>query len=74
MRPLSSQTLWTVGDDKWCLQLVTSTSIPARLIITLTPSTQFSKFYWRPLIEMNTATINKMLTALNECTEWGQAR
>jgi hypothetical protein len=22
---------------------------------------------------MNTATINKLLTALNECTEWGQA-
>jgi hypothetical protein len=21
---------------------------------------------------MNTATINKLLTALNECTEWGQ--
>ena len=26
----------------------------------------------KPLIEMNTATINKLLTALNECTEWGQ--
>ena len=26
----------------------------------------------RPLIEMNAATINKLLTALNECTEWGQ--
>merc|ERR1711970_213577 len=26
----------------------------------------------QPLIEMNTATINKLLTALNECTEWGQ--
>lgn len=25
-----------------------------------------------PLIEMNTATINKLLSALNECTEWGQ--
>ena len=25
-----------------------------------------------PLIEMNTTTINKLLTALNECTEWGQ--
>jgi len=25
-----------------------------------------------PLIEMNTSTINKLLTALNECTEWGQ--
>ena len=25
-----------------------------------------------PLIEMNTQTINKLLTALNECTEWGQ--
>ena len=22
--------------------------------------------------EMNSATINKLLTALNECTEWGQ--
>ena len=28
----------------------------------------------RPLIEMNAATINKLLTALNECTEWGQVR
>merc|ERR1711884_94116 len=26
----------------------------------------------QPLIEMNTTTINKLLTALNECTEWGQ--
>ena len=51
--------------------MVTSTFVPARLIITLTPSTQLTKFYWRPLIEMNTATINKLLTALNECTEWG---
>lgn len=25
-----------------------------------------------PLIEMNALTINKLLTALNECTEWGQ--
>ena len=25
-----------------------------------------------PLIQMNTTTINKLLTALNECTEWGQ--
>ncbi|XP_077296460.1 adaptor protein complex 1/2, beta subunit isoform X2 [Arctopsyche grandis] len=25
-----------------------------------------------PLVEMNTPTINKLLTALNECTEWGQ--
>jgi AP-1 complex subunit beta-1 len=26
----------------------------------------------KPLIEMNAQTINKLLTALNECTEWGQ--
>eukprot|EP00095_Tigriopus_kingsejongensis_P007970 maker-scaffold135_size322082-snap-gene-2.12 protein:Tk07970 transcript:maker-scaffold135_size322082-snap-gene-2.12-mRNA-1 annotation:"ap-2 complex subunit beta" len=26
----------------------------------------------RPLIQMNAQTINKLLTALNECTEWGQ--
>lgn len=26
----------------------------------------------RPLIEMNPQTVNKLLTALNECTEWGQ--
>jgi vesicle coat complex subunit len=26
----------------------------------------------KPLIEMNTQTVNKLLTALNECTEWGQ--
>ncbi|XP_028036567.1 AP-1 complex subunit beta-1 isoform X1 [Bombyx mandarina] len=26
----------------------------------------------RPLVEMNAPTINKLLTALNECTEWGQ--
>ncbi|CAD7087363.1 unnamed protein product [Hermetia illucens] len=25
-----------------------------------------------PLVEMNSVTINKLLTALNECTEWGQ--
>ncbi|XP_013184233.1 AP-1 complex subunit beta-1 [Amyelois transitella] len=25
-----------------------------------------------PLVEMNASTINKLLTALNECTEWGQ--
>lgn len=25
-----------------------------------------------PLVEMNSITINKLLTALNECTEWGQ--
>ncbi|XP_071448784.1 AP-1 complex subunit beta-1 [Hetaerina americana] len=25
-----------------------------------------------PLLEMNAQTINKLLTALNECTEWGQ--
>lgn len=25
-----------------------------------------------PLVEMNAGTINKLLTALNECTEWGQ--
>lgn len=25
-----------------------------------------------PLVEMNAPTINKLLTALNECTEWGQ--
>lgn len=24
------------------------------------------------LIEINSQTINKLLTALNECTEWGQ--
>lgn len=24
------------------------------------------------LIDMNAQTINKLLTALNECTEWGQ--
>ena len=45
--------------------MVTSTSVPARLIITL------SKFYLRPLIEVKTPTINKLLTVLNECTEWG---
>ena len=28
----------------------------------------------RPLIEMTPQTINKLLTALNECTEWGQVR
>lgn len=26
----------------------------------------------QPLVEMNSVTINKLLTALNECTEWGQ--
>ncbi|KAK9884298.1 hypothetical protein WA026_005250 [Henosepilachna vigintioctopunctata] len=26
----------------------------------------------QPLVELNTSTINKLLTALNECTEWGQ--
>lgn len=26
----------------------------------------------RPLIEINLQTVNKLLTALNECTEWGQ--
>ncbi|XP_059049248.1 AP-1 complex subunit beta-1 [Achroia grisella] len=26
----------------------------------------------QPLVEMNASTINKLLTALNECTEWGQ--
>uniref|UniRef100_A0A915AYY7 AP complex subunit beta n=1 Tax=Parascaris univalens TaxID=6257 RepID=A0A915AYY7_PARUN len=26
----------------------------------------------RPLIEINSQTVNKLLTALNECTEWGQ--
>ncbi|XP_018336386.1 AP-1 complex subunit beta-1 [Agrilus planipennis] len=26
----------------------------------------------QPLVELNTNTINKLLTALNECTEWGQ--
>ena len=26
----------------------------------------------KPLIEMNTATINKLLSSLDECTEWGQ--
>ena len=26
----------------------------------------------QPLMELNTSTINKLLTALNECTEWGQ--
>ncbi|XP_070509177.1 AP-1 complex subunit beta-1 isoform X1 [Chironomus tepperi] len=26
----------------------------------------------QPLVELNSATINKLLTALNECTEWGQ--
>ncbi|XP_050667407.1 AP-1 complex subunit beta-1 [Leptidea sinapis] len=26
----------------------------------------------RPLVVMNAPTINKLLTALNECTEWGQ--
>jgi len=26
----------------------------------------------KPVVEMNTPTINKLLTALNECTEWGQ--
>lgn len=25
-----------------------------------------------PLVELNSQTINKLLTALNECTEWGQ--
>lgn len=26
----------------------------------------------QPLVDMNAQTINKLLTALNECTEWGQ--
>ncbi|XP_063589958.1 AP-1 complex subunit beta-1-like isoform X1 [Penaeus indicus] len=26
----------------------------------------------QPLMELNASTINKLLTALNECTEWGQ--
>jgi len=26
----------------------------------------------QPIIEVTTATVNKLLTALNECTEWGQ--
>lgn len=26
----------------------------------------------QPLVELNASTINKLLTALNECTEWGQ--
>jgi AP-1 complex subunit beta-1 len=25
-----------------------------------------------PMVEMNAPTVNKLLTALNECTEWGQ--
>lgn len=25
-----------------------------------------------PLVELNGPTISKLLTALNECTEWGQ--
>lgn len=25
-----------------------------------------------PLIDVNIQTVNKLLTALNECTEWGQ--
>lgn len=27
---------------------------------------------FHPIPELNTSTINKLLTALNECTEWGQ--
>ena len=26
------------------------------------------------VFQINTATLQKMLAALNECTEWGQAR
>lgn len=33
------------------------------------PSTTLSKYLF---LELNTNTINKLLTALNECTEWGQ--
>ena len=34
--------------------------------------TEINESSSKPLIEMNTSTINKLLTALNECTEWGQ--
>lgn len=28
----------------------------------------------KPLMTLNAATVNKLLTALNECSEWGQVR
>jgi AP-1 complex subunit beta-1 len=34
--------------------------------------TEINEASSHPLIEMNTQTVNKLLTALNECTEWGQ--
>lgn len=41
----------------------------ANAVAALTEINEASR---HPLIEMNAPTVNKLLTALNECTEWGQ--
>lgn len=48
-----------------CFQVVANAVAALSEINEASPSGQ-------PLVEMNAQTINKLLTALNECTEWGQ--
>lgn len=48
-----------------CCQVVANAVAALSEINEASPSGQ-------PLVEMNAQTINKLLTALNECTEWGQ--
>lgn len=52
-------------ENKNCSQVVANAVAALSEINEASPSGQ-------PLVEMNAQTINKLLTALNECTEWGQ--
>ncbi|VDP33403.1 unnamed protein product [Soboliphyme baturini] len=54
------------------LQALMSDSNPMVVANAVAALTEINSISSKPLIEMNIQTVNKLLTALNECTEWGQ--
>ncbi|CDW58173.1 B2-adapt-app C and Adaptin N and Alpha adaptinC2 domain containing protein [Trichuris trichiura] len=54
------------------LKELMSDSNPMVVANAVAALTEINEMSPKPLWEMNSQTVNKLLTALNECTEWGQ--
>ncbi|KRY13365.1 AP-2 complex subunit beta [Trichinella patagoniensis] len=54
------------------LKELMSDSNPMVVANAVAALTEINEMSPKPLMEMNSQTVNKLLTALNECTEWGQ--
>ena len=56
---------------EWEYCTAVTSQVVANAVASLTEINEASSS-GQPLMELNAATMNKLLTALNECTEWGQ--